>query len=525
MVGLNRNYIIVFLAFSSLIISLLYAYTAMLDHPKYSSIEENRIWSVSEWKTAEYEADITAKASYNVASLLLQKSGEYSEEYIAQAKAWHDIRELARRGSLGYVSENEFTAKRQEVFKKFGLIIPDSVYEHAVYQTLLKWANWPMGFPSMISFEKFTKQLEENPEEIQRLKDDLKQLAFPKNKEPVNPLQKNSSGIHKPKTERNIVELLSSLNFEPETAITKFNIWFGDEEGGFASMLAHNLIEIPKTQWKNCWHPKWKLIGSCAQHTAIVGSDMDVLVVLNPHPQDAVNLEWKADGALKKVLLKDQELTTKRIVQLWDAFLKTCDHKLIQTYPGELYPVIFTENISDTPSSIQLSIGKTKMDLLPALRASDGIYLLFSVEGECANLVYSDAAQAARILEPYRQWENFPELIKLLKLLFREEWNTKYPRFPNSAFEKIAVEVANMKGRTEWENAQLIELLRDCLDHLIGYVDSNEPLTPLNNTHDELLALHRSKDLAMPFRSVVIKIKSYSTEKICDILQSVIDGS
>lgn len=250
---------------------------------------------------------------------------------------------------------------------------------------------------------------------------------------------------------------------------------------------------------------------------------MDVLVVLNPNPEEAVHLEWNVDGTLKKAGLKDLELTTKRIVQLWDAFLKTCDHKLIQTYLGELYPVIFAENISDTPSSIQLSIGKTKFDLLPALRASEGIYLLFSVEGECAKLVYSDAAQAARILEPYMQWENFPELIKLLKLLFREEWNTKYPKFPNSAFEKIAVEVANIKGRTEWENAQLIELLRACLDHLIGYVDSKDPLTPLNNTHDELLALHRSKDFAIPFRSAVVKIKSYSTEKICDILQSAVD--
>lgn len=523
MVGFNRNYISVLLALSLFIISLIYAYAAILDHSNHSYIDEQGIWSISEWKSAEYEADITAKGSYNVASMLLQKSGQYNEEYVAQAKAWHDIRELARRGSLGYVSENEFTAKRQEVYQKFGLIIPDNVYEHAVYQTLLKWANWPQGYPSMISFENFNKLLEENPERIQTLKDDLKQIAFPDTSKLVHCLPKHPSDIHKLKTENNILELLSSLNFEPNTAMTKFNIWFGDEEGGFASMLAHNLYEIPKTQWKQCWHPKWKLIGSCAQHTAIPGSDMDVLVVLNPILEDAVHLEWNEDGSLKKALLKSQELTVKRIVQLWDAFLKTCNHKQIQTYPGELFPVILAENMSDTPSSIQLSIGKMKFDLLPALRASDGIYLLFSVEGESAKLVYSDAAQAARILEPYMQWENFPELIKLLKLLFREEWNTQYPKFPNSAFEKIAVEVANIKGRIEWENAQLIELLRECLDHLIGYVDSKKPLTPLNNTNDDLFASLRNKDLTLPFKNLVIKMKSFSTEKICEILQNVTD--
>lgn len=520
--NLQRICFIALFASFLLAIGLTGSYFAFLH---FSHAQEKTFWSEVEWKQAEYEADINAHASYKTAAVKLE-SGQPSEEYIAQAKAWHEIREMARRGALGLLDEDEFIAKRQDVCSQFRLKNPDHLYEHAVYQILLKWADWPAGFPSMKSCEEYNKLLEEQPEQINKLIDDLKQLAFSQPKKLLVQENNKVGRCNKPITEIDILELLPSLNYDPEPAITDFSIWFGNDESGFASLFVHNLFKITKAKWKNCWHPKWQLIGSCARHTEITGSDLDVVVVLNPYPEDAVNLEWNDNGTIKKAVLKDQLITSKRIIQLWNAFWKTCDQNLIETLPGDAYPMIPFGSREYAPAWIQISVERAVIDLIPALRASDGSHLYFSVEGDSAKLFYSNAAKAGRFMEPYMQWENFPEVIKLLKLLFREGWHENLLKLSNSTFDRIAFELAKEIGRTQWEDTQLIELLRACMDRLLWHLDSNKPLPSLNNPANlsgEFLVKYRNNDAALELIEKVQNIRAYSSAEIYNILQHVIN--
>lgn len=527
----KRIWFVLFLALNFFCIALTCSYIAISNasnqgkpHP-HLPLPYKGIWTEKEWNKAEYEADIIAHASYKTATFKQESQESFEEygEYIAQAKAWHDIREMARQGTLGLITEAEFTIKRQTVYKEFGLKIPDPIYEHAVYQILLKWADWPIGYPSMIDGKKFIKLLDEHPEQVEKLKDELKQIAFPYKRKGAPQANTRSATNKKPKTESDILALLPHLNFDPEPAITDFCMWFGNERGGFASLLGHNLFKSTMDEWKSCWHPTWQLIGSCSNHTAISGSDLDIVVVLNPNSEDAVNVEWNEDGTLKKVLLNNQEVTTRRIIQLWDAFWKTCDQTQIQSQPGDEYPMISSGRLDFAPAWIQIRVEKAIVDLLPAFRTADGSYLYFSVQEESAKLFYSNSEKAGRFLEPFMQWDNFVEVIKLLKLLLHETWDDKLPKLSNSALEKIAFELAKEMGQQQWKNTSLVELLRAGVDRLIWHLDSNTPLYALNDVQDDLLAKFRKNDLTNKLRAIFQSMRSKSTAEICSILQSIID--
>lgn len=511
-----------FFLYACLAIILTCSYFPTSYHSKQRHATDKKLWCEFEWKNAEYEADINARASYTTSNER-EERGLSFDEYTAQAKAWHDIREMARRGALGLLSEDEFTAKRQEVYKQFGLKIPDHHYEHAVYQILLKWANWPAGFPAMKSREEYNRLLQENPAHIQKLIDDLKLLAFPQIRKSHLPPQITTISNFKPKTDLDIVELLAHFKCDSEPAITNFKIWFGDEESGFACILKRNLQQLSKTQWNGCWNPKWKLVGSFAQHTEVAGSDLDVIIVLNPNSEDAVTLEWDESGEITAMWLKEQRLTNKRIIQLWDAFWKSCEHHVNQTHPKDAY-LFIPEKINYNQSFVQIHNCEGSTDLLPALRTIDGTYLLFHLVDDSAKLMYNNSAEAARIIGPYMQWEYFSEVIRLLKILFREEWNNKFPKISSCIFEALAMEIAQEKGRLEWENAQLIELMHACMERLLWYFDTKTPIYPLNNHHDDLLGYHKSQeDKVESFREAIQKIGKHSTAEICDILQRAID--
>ncbi len=477
-------------------------------------------WSDVEWKTLEYKADVTSAGSYAVANGIAQKTLNITGDYLGQAKAWKEVRELARQGAIEKITPEEFFEKKQRVYKDFGLPIPSEIHLYARYNTLMKWAEYPPNYPNLLDFNSFIEFQTLEKDKIPKLADTLRIISCSKwNTQPVNnqiiPILQSTEKISK---------LLAKLDQNSEPLEQKFSIWFGNDEGGFASTLIHHLRENADAPWTECWHPKMHVVGSAHHRTALYGADLDIVIELNPRPEDAVTYEWSVDERVSEVKLKGQMLKSKQIIRLCAAFLNAYENQKTQAHPKDKYELKSAKAPNLRRMRLTLLLGNTTVDLIPALRGSDGSSLFFGSDGEQGNLMYSNASEASRIFTPYKEWNQFLDVIRCLKLLFQEEWNSKHPKVFGAMSETLAVDIALEMGKRQWEKNDFLFLLHACLDKLLWYLDKNQPLPALNDPSADLLPARHDVNLVTQLIETVKQFKALTAEEIFGKIQAVIDS-
>jgi hypothetical protein len=470
-------------------------------------------WSRKDWKTVEYKADVTATGSHEVANRVLLKEFNLSGDYEGQARAWKWIRDLARQGAENGLTPDIFLTQRQKVYCTFGLPIPTRAHHFARYNTLRKWAEHPEGYPDLSDFGTF-KTHEAN--KVLAWTDDLRRISC--RKWDPQPLYRQpalySSRIH---------VLLSRLNQDSEPLLRQFRVWFGDEEGGFASTLIFHLREKVDVCWKECWHPQMHLVGSARHLTSLYGADLDMVIELNPHPDDAITFCWSKEKNVTNVKLKGQNLESKQTLTLCKAFFDAYENKRTQAHPQDNFELKSAKEPRYTRARLTFFLGNSTVDLIPALRGTDGSFLYFGNEGDQGKLVYSNGSEALRIIAPYREWNHFLDVVRCMKLLFKEDWNTKHPKVYGCMSETLAVDIALELGRKKWENSSFIDLLHACLDKIVWYLNAKQPLPALNEPSADLLPARGNQELVAQLLETIKEFKGLTEEQIVEKIQAVID--
>ncbi len=466
-------------------------------------------WTLVDWKTVEYKADVTAEGSYEVANRIFKKKLQLNGDYVGQARAWKQIRELARMGANGQIEPQEFLQAKQKVYDQWGLPIPREIHGFVRHNTLHKWSGHPEGYPEYNDMESY-QQVEQKT--AGHMTDVLRRISCSIWNKQSNELV-DQSRIH---------ELLAKLDNDAEEALRQFRVWFGNDEGGFASTLIYQLRQHADAIWEGCWHPQACLVGSKANRTALSRADIDTVIVLNRRPEDAITYTW-SQGEITSVKLKNQEFNSEQIIKFMEGFWSACENKRAQAHPRDKYEPTNAKEPNLRRARITLKVGdNTTVDVIPALRASDGSFLYLARDKDQGKFLYSNGKEAGRIVESYRTWNQFLDVIKCLKLLFEEDWNPKHPKVFGCMSETLAVDVAETMDRTTWEASDFCFLLGACLDRILWYLSSDTPLPALNDPAADLLPARGNEELVRELISTVNGFKSLTQEMIAEKIERAI---
>lgn len=134
--------------------------------------------TLEEMQTIAFKADSTSTSSFAIAATL--KQPDEAMQYEQQGLAWKRIYEAALKAFDGDGTLKDLHDLKIEAYKAHGLSI-GRVY--GSYDASYRWAGKPEGFTNYDSFKAFQKAFEANPDEVEKTRRQLLDIAMEKSKQ------------------------------------------------------------------------------------------------------------------------------------------------------------------------------------------------------------------------------------------------------------------------------------------------------------------------------------------------------
>ncbi len=252
----------------------------------------------------------------------------------------------------------------------------------------------------------------------------------------------------------------------------------------------------------NVWHDKWgihvKLVGSAAEGTAVHGSDLNCVIVLNKTtcPIEVQNSSF---------VFGRVEVVEVFLERLWSCF-----------WDGvrSLKKFYRIESINYDRACLTVSIKNFMVDLLPALVGPGGTLFMIAKTWSGYELRSSNFMYKSQKVEQFIEWPNFRDLIRLMKCV---GLRSKFPRtkFLSSVYTALAVGLADDGDANEWRCMSLLELFQKCISKLRWHVENR---IELNGNIVEMMDEERNK-LMDEVRSFCDRFQNMSYEGLLGFLR------
>ncbi len=236
-------------------------------------------------------------------------------------------------------------------------------------------------------------------------------------------------------------------------------------------------------------------VGSIENETNLDGSDCDLIFQLNKEDSTVVSRVGDSYTWFSK------PLESHTLHSLLAAFGRALSSALANNVFQSIK--LLSSSAGFDKAVFSLKIGLYDYDILPALRVSDGSFLLLT-KGTQFTLSHN-AAAFIRISLFANHYLGLRELIRFLKLLTQKQWNSGHPQWPEKipqcVFESIVLEIAKKMLVQRWLLASFTEIARSCVQLLFDKITASDGvLYPLNNMNDNLVERFRSKAISAQAR-------------------------
>ncbi len=234
--------------------------------------------------------------------------------------------------------------------------------------------------------------------------------------------------------------------------------------------------------------PAAKVAGSMRNLTNLDNSDIDIIVVLNDGPGNAIQRNVSAN----KHFWPDKEvIPVGAVKQLAECFRETVDALLANFIPEEVKLMSFNDKKLRFTCKMVAGAVELEFDILGAMVDITGAYQV--IDGELASFEYSANELAAKKLERLANtYVGFQELIKVLKLTSKIEarQNQAYEaaHLPSCAFETAVIELTAQRD-SGWDNSpNFWTLFHKTLEIIKAHLQSgNKPLPAPNAPKSDVL--------------------------------------